>query len=71
VAVTDVVVMGKVADVAPWGTETLPETGTCAAGLLLDSETIAPPAGAAVYKVTVPVEELPPTTELGATPTRR
>jgi len=37
--------------------------------LLLDSVTTAPPLGAAALKVTVPVEELPPTTVVGLTVT--
>jgi hypothetical protein len=40
--------------------------GTCAAEmLLLDKVTTAPPAGAAPFKVTVPVELFPPTTDVG------
>jgi len=40
--------------------------GTCAAdALLLCNVTRAPPAGAAPFKVTVPVELVPPTTEVG------
>jgi hypothetical protein len=39
--------------------------GTCAATLLLVSDTTAPPAAAGELKVTVPVEEIPPTTEVG------
>ncbi len=40
--------------------------GTWAAAvLLLVSVITAPPAGAAPFRVTVPVELLPPTTELG------
>jgi hypothetical protein len=61
---TGLVVAVKVAVVAFAGTVTL--TGTCAAGvLLLDNLTTAPPAGAARLKVTVPVEEVPPTTGVG------
>jgi hypothetical protein len=56
--------MVKVALVAPAATVTL--AGTCAAAvLLLDSVTIAPPAGAAPLRVTVPVELVPPTTDAG------
>lgn len=59
-----VVVIVKVAVVALAGTATL--AGTCAAAvLLLESVTIAPPVGAALLKVTVPVEEVPPTTDEG------
>ena len=58
----DVIV--KVALVAPAGTRTL--AGTCAAAvLLLESVTVAPPAGAAPFKVAVPVELFPPTTDDG------
>ena len=46
------------------GTVTL--AGTCAAApLLLERVTTAPPVGAALVSVTVPVEEVPPTTEVG------
>ena len=64
-AVTALVVTGKVALVAPAATVTL--AGTLAAALLLESVTIAPPVGAAVLKVAVPVEEFGPTTLAGLT----
>ena len=53
---------GKDARVAPAGTNTV--EGTLAAPLLLESAMVAPPAGAAPVKVTVPVEDpsSPPTT---------
>lgn len=61
---TPVVVIGKVVLVAPAAIVIL--AGTCATGvLLLDRVTKAPPAGAAPFRVTVPVELFPPTTELG------
>ena len=61
---TGLVVIVKVAVVALAATVTL--AGTCAAEvLLLDSVTAAPPAGAGPFRVAVPVEEIPPTTELG------
>ncbi len=54
----------KVALVAPAGTNTL--EGTRAAPLLLESATVAPPAGAAPLNVTVPVEVCrPPITLVG------
>ena len=54
----------KVALVAPAGTNTL--EGTRAAPLLLESATVAPPAGAAPLNVTVPVEDcVPPITLVG------
>lgn len=54
----------KDALVAPAGTVTL--KGTEAAPLLLESTTTAPPAGAALLSVTVPVEDCrPPTTLVG------
>ena len=64
VLATGLVVTGNVAVVAFAATITL--VGTCAtAVLLLDSVTTAPPAGAGPLNVTVPVDDLPPTTEAG------
>src|SRR3989442_13305001 len=64
--VTATVVPVNVALVTPAGTVTLPTGGTlAAAGLLLERVTTAPPAGAAVLRVTVATEELPPTTLVG------
>ena len=61
---TALVVAVKVAVVAPASTVTVP--GTCAAAVLLELKlTTAPPVGAAPLSVTVPVEELPPTTDVG------
>src|SRR5690348_13001181 len=57
---TALLVMVKVALAAPSGTVTL--AGTDTAGLLLESATAAPPAGAAAVNVTVPVALLPPVT---------
>jgi hypothetical protein len=63
-AATGLVVTAKVAVVALAATVTL--AGTCAADvLLLDSVTNAPPAGAGPFSVTMPVEELPPSTDEG------
>lgn len=66
-AVTDVVGMVKLAVAEPPGTVTL--AGTLVALELSESDTITPPLGAAALKVTVPVEELPPTTLVGLTAT--
>ena len=63
-AVTAVVVTVNVALAAPAATETL--AGTVAAAVLsLVRLTVAPPAGAALLSVTVPVAELPPITLAG------
>ena len=62
-ALGDVVTM-NVAELPPAGTVTL--AGTPATeGLLLDSATTVPPAGAAPLRVTAPVEELPALTVEG------
>ena len=64
---TGVVVIVKVALVDPAATVTL--AGTWAADvLLLCRLTLAPPVGAARFKVTVPVELLPPRTVPGFLP---
>ncbi len=66
VAVTLVVVIEKVALVAPAAMVTL--AGTVATAVLaLLRPTTAPPVGAPLVRVTVPCDELPPTTEVGAT----
>ena len=66
-ALTDVVVTVKVVLVAPAGIVTL--VGTVTAVELSESDTTAPPVGAAAVKVAVPVDELPPTTLVGFTDT--
>src|SRR5439155_22990304 len=66
-AVTALVLIVNVALVAPAATVTLEGTVT-AAVLLLESATCAPPVGAAPLNVTVPVEELPPVTLVGFSP---
>jgi len=61
--VTVVVVTAKVTLVPPGATVTV--DGTVADALSLDSETEMPPLGAALLKVTVPVEDVPPVTLVG------
>ena len=61
--VTELVVILKLALLLPAVTVTL--VGTLVALELSESVTTAPPAGAAAPKVTVPVEECPPTTLVG------
>jgi hypothetical protein len=61
---TGLVLTVKVADVAPLETITLAGT-VAAAVLLLDSVTTAPPVGAAVLKMMVPVEPVPPVMVVG------
>jgi hypothetical protein len=65
-AVTPVVPIAKFALSAPAGTVTFAVT-LATVVLLLDSVTIAPPVGAAAVNVTVPCDELPPTTDVGLT----
>jgi hypothetical protein len=62
-AVTVLVVTVNAAAVAPAATVT--PAGTVAAVELPDSATTAPPVGAALVSVTVPVEEAPPVTLVG------
>ena len=63
VTVTEFVVTEKFADVAAAGMVT--ELGKLAAMLVFDKLIMAPPAGAAVVKVTVPVADCPPITADG------
>jgi len=65
---TETVVTVKVAVVAPAATVTL--LGVDALVLLEDKLTAIPPAGAGPLNVTVPIEDVPPTTDVGerATP---
>jgi hypothetical protein len=63
---TGPVVAAKVAVVAPAGTVTV--AGTCAAPVLPEVRlTTAPPVGAGLSRVTVPVEDAPPSTVAGLT----
>jgi len=57
------VVTVKVADFRPAGTVT--QAGTTAFALFEERLTFEPPAGATAYRVTVPVDDCPPTTVLG------
>jgi hypothetical protein len=61
---TPLVVIVKLALVEPAGIVTLADTWA-ALVLLLRNVTAAPPAGAAPFRVTVPVALFPPTTEVG------
>jgi|SRR5882762_1228567 len=63
-AATALVLTVNVAVVAPAATVTLDGTWATVV-LLLESATVAPPAGAAPLSVTVPVEEFPPVTVVG------
>src|SRR5262245_12311921 len=60
-AATGLVATLKLATVAPAGTITLAGT-EAAAGLLLVSETVVPPAGAAAFKNTAVLTGVPPAT---------
>jgi hypothetical protein len=67
---TPTVVAVKVAVVAPAATVT--DAGTWATAVLLEVRvTAAPPVGAGPLRVTVPVEDMPPTTEVGTKPSVR
>jgi hypothetical protein len=48
---------------------TVTEAGTVAEALLLERETDTPPVGAAAFKVTVPVDDVPAVTLAGLTET--
>jgi hypothetical protein len=67
VAATEVVVTVKVALVAPATTVTL--AGTVALVALEVRVTTEPPVGAGPLRVTVPVDDVPPTTDVGETET--
>jgi len=62
---TPEVVIVNVPDVLPAATVVV--VGTTAEVLSLLNETTAPPAGAGLFRVSVPVELLPPTTLVGFT----
>lgn len=61
---TGVVVIAKVTLLEPAGTVTLEET-FATVELLEERVTETPPVGASPFSVTVPVDEVPPVTELG------
>jgi len=61
--VVELVATVKLAVVAPAATATL--AGSVTAARLLDSDTTAPPGGAALVRLTVPDEELPAVTLVG------
>jgi hypothetical protein len=66
VEATEFVVAVKVAVVAPAATVT--DAGTWAAAVLLEVKlTTAPPVGAGLSRVTVPVDDVPPATDAGFT----
>ena len=60
---TEFVVTEKFVDVAPAATAT--ELGTLVARLAFDKLIVAPPAGAAPVKLTVPIADCPPITADG------
>ena len=69
VAATGLVVAVNVAIVAPAATVT--DAGTWATAVLFEVKLItAPPTGAGLSKLTVPVEDTPPATEAGVTSTQ-
>jgi hypothetical protein len=70
VTATTLVVTLKVADVAPWGTETGDET-LATVVLSLDRVTISPPTSAGLSRVTVPETDVPPVTLVGDIETER
>ena len=61
--ITELVAAVNVAVLEP--AATVMEAGTVTAEALLDNATDAPPAGAALLKVTVPVADAPPATLVG------
>ncbi len=63
---TGVVVTVNVAEDAPAATVTV-AGNWAAAGLLLDSATTAPPVGAGLVRVSEPLTDVPPITEVGFT----